>query len=221
MDWVASGYGEGDYSLTLSGDLGYGNSSRKEKTYKFYIDNTIPEIRNPRIYEEDGKTYASFTANDNRYLMGVIASDASDKTVTVPIKAEKETEIKIDVTGLDTESLQFSVTDYAYNETVFTIGTVSAEITDGYINGGSAAVFADVTNTADDTDADVIAAVYDGGGRLLSVDRKSEALVSGEKKAVTFSFADVPSADIIKLFVWKHGEMTPLCDAVEFNEDYN
>ena len=221
MDWVVSDLGEGDYTLTLSGNLDYGNSSREEKTYKFYIDNTIPEIRNPRLYEENGKTYASFTASDNRYLMGVIASDASDKTVIMPIKAEKETEIKMDVTGLDTESLQFSVTDYAYNENVFTIGTVSAEIKDGYINGGNAAVFANVTNTADDTDADVISAVYDEDGRLLGVDRKSAVLKCGENNTFTFTFTDVSDADNIKLFVWKHGDIEPLCKAVEFNEDYN
>ena len=74
---IVANYGEGDYTLTLSGNLGYGNSSREEKTYKLYIDNTFPEIQNPRIYEENGKTYASFTASDNRYLMAAVAYDAS------------------------------------------------------------------------------------------------------------------------------------------------
>ena len=156
---VASDLDEGDYTLTLSGSLCYKNSAREEKTYKFYIDNTLPEIQNPRIYEEGGKTYASFTASDNRYLMVATASDASDKLITVPIKAKQEEEITIDVTDLDRETLQFSVADYAYNENAFTIGTVSAEITDSVINGGNAAVFANVMNTAEDVEADVITAV--------------------------------------------------------------
>ena len=180
-----------------------------------------PEISNPKIYTEGDKTYASFTASDNFYLMGVEAHDASDKTVTMPIKAEKSADIKLDVTDMDADTLEFSVVDYAYNENIFTIGKVSAEITDGFINDGNIAVFASVTNTTDDTDADVIAAVYDSDGRLIGVDRQSVTLESGEKKTFAFSFDDVSITDTIKLFVWKHGEMTPLCEAAEFNEDYN
>ncbi len=211
---IVANYGEGDYTLTLSGNLGYGNSSREEKTYKLYIDNTFPEIQNPRIYEENGKTYASFTASDNRYLMVATAWDASDKTVTVPIKAKQKEEIKIDVTDLDRETLEFSVADYAYNENAFTIGTVSAEITDSVITGSSAAVFANVTNTAGDADVDVIIAVYDGDGRLTGVSKQNALLISGGKKMFTFGFDNAADAADIKLFVWKHDEMTPLCKAV-------
>ena len=215
----ASDLSDGDYSVTISGTFAYAGerSKTEEKTYKFYVDSVPPEIRNPKIYEEDGKTYASFTASDNRYLMGVEARDANRKTVTEPIKAEKETEIKMDITGMDTESLKFTVSDYAYNENVFTIGTVSAEITDSVINGSSAAVFAKVTNTADDADADVIMAAYDANGRLIGVDKQNALLKSGENKMFTFGFDDIPDAADMKLFVWKHDEMTPLCATVKSN----
>ncbi len=207
---------DGDYYVTVSGKNGYGsNQSRvEERTYKCYIDSEPPDIQNPEIYEEGGREYASFTASDNRYLMGAAAHDASGKTVTEPIKAEKSADIKLDITGMDADTLEFSVIDYAYNENVFTIGKVSAEITGVVTNGGSAAVFANVTNTADDADADVITAVYDYDGRLIGIDKQNVILKSGEKKVFTFGFDDVPDADAIKLFVWKHGEMTPLCAAV-------
>ncbi len=206
---------DGDYSVTISGTLGYDSerSRTEEKTYKFYVDSMPPEISNPKIYTEGGKTYASFTASDNRYLMGVEARDANRKTITEPIKAEKSADIKMDITGMDTESLKFTVTDYAYNENVFTIGTVSAEITESIISGGNGAVVANVLNTAGDVDADVIAAVYDNG-RLIGIDKENAFLTSGKREIFTFGFDGVSGNDTIKLFVWKHGEMTPLCAAV-------
>ena len=206
---------DGDYSVTVSGTLAYDSerSRTEEKTYKFYVDSMPPEISNPKIYTDGDKTYASFTASDNRYLMGVEARDANRKTITEPIKAEKSADIKMDITGMDTESLKFTVTDYAYNENVFTIGTVSAEITESIISGGNGAVVANVLNTAGDTDADVIAALYDNG-RLVGIDKKNTFLKNGEKKMLTFGFDGVSGNDTIKLFVWKHGEMTPLCAAV-------
>ena len=132
----------------------------------------------------------------------------------MPIKAEKETEIKIDVTDLDRETLEFSVADYAYNENAFTIGTVSAEITDSVITGSNAAVFANVMNTAENVEADVIAAVYDNNGALVGVNKQSAVLENGVITPFTFSFTKAAGAADIKLFVWKHGEMTPLCKAV-------
>lgn len=215
MDFVPIGAGDlpdGDYTVTVSGTLAYDSerSRTEEKTYKFYVDSIAPKIKNPKIYEEDGKTYASFEASDNRYLMGAAVHDANGKTVTAAVKAEKETAIKMDITGMDLESLEFSVVDYAYNENVFTVGTVSAEIMGSVIDGGNAAFIANVTNTAADADADVIMALYDGGGRLIGVNMQNVFLESGEKKIFTFDFADVPEIADVKLFVWEHGKMTPL-----------
>ncbi len=210
---------DGDYSVTVSGTLAYDSerSRTEEKTYKFYVDSVPPEIKNPKIYEEDGKTYASFEASDNRYLMGAEAYDANRKTAIVPVKAEKEAEIKIDITDMDRDSLEFSVIDYAYNENTFTIGTVSAEITDSIISGGSAAFLTNVTNTAADTDAYIIMALYDGSGRFIDADMQNAHLESGSKTPFSFSFAGVKEIAGVKLFVWKHGEgeMMPLCEAAE------
>ncbi len=212
----AADLSDGDYSVTISGTLGYDSerSRTEEKTYKFYVDSMPPKISNPKIYTEGDKIYASFTASDNRYLMGVEARDTNSKTVTEPIKAEKNADITFDITDMDEETIEFAVVDYAYNETDFTIGSVSAEITDSAISGSSAAVFANVTNTSDDADVDIITAVYDGDGRLMGVDKQNALLVSGEKKVFTFGFDNVSGAADIKLFVWKHNEMTPLCTAV-------
>ncbi len=225
MEIVPIGVGDsdGDYTVTLSGTLAYESerSRTEEKTYKFYVDSIAPKIKNPKIYEEDGKTYASFEASDNRYLMGAAAHDANSKTVTVPVKAEKETVIKMDITDMDMESLEFSVSDYAYNKNEFTIGTVSAEITDSVIDGESAAFIASVTNTAADADADIIMALYDGGGRLVGVNTQNAFLENGEKKIFTFDFTDVPEIADVRLFVWEHGKMMPLGVAGVIEEEQN
>ncbi len=204
---------EGDYSVTVFGTFAYDSerSRTEEKTYKFYVDSTPPEISDPKIYEENGKTYASFEASDNRYLMGAAARDADGKIVTEAVKAEKQAQITLDVTDMDRESLEFAVADYAMNANTFKIGSVSAEITNGIISGNSAVYIADVTNTADDTEADVIMAVYSGDGRLIGIDKQTALLKSGAKTPFTFSFTEVPMAADAKLFVWKRGETEPLC----------
>ena len=111
---------------------------------------------------------------------------------------------------MDMESLEFSVSDYAFNENVFTIGTVSAKITDSVIDGGNAAFVASVTNMSADADADIIMALYDGDGKLIGVNMQNAFLESGEKKMFTFDFTDVSEMADARLFVWEHGKMAPL-----------
>ncbi len=207
------------YSVTISGRLAYESerSLTEEKTFKYYVDSTPPEIKDPKIYEDGGKTYAEFEASDNFYLMGAAAHDESGKTVTEPIKAEKQADIKLDITDMDTNTLEFSVADYAYNENVFKIGTVSAEITDSIMVGSSAVFIANVKNTAADTEADVVTALYDGNGRLIGTDMESVTLGSGAEIPLTFSFTDAKGASKAKMFVWKHSEIIPLTDAAEID----
>ena len=213
------GLPEGDYTAVLSGKFVYGGKSRtEEKTYKFYIDSEQPKISNPRIYEEGGKKYAAFEASDNRYLMGAIAVDAAGIMVSAPVKAEQQAEITLDITDMDESTLSFSVYDYAYNSYTFTIGAVTAQITDSIINGGSVAFIASVTNTAEDADADVIMALYDADGRLIDAQSQNKFIKSGEQEQFTFGFTDAAHAENAELFVWKHGDMTPLCGPCVFPE---
>ena len=59
--------------------------------------------------------------------------------------------------------------------------------------------------------ADVIIALYSADGSLVGIDKQTALLKSGAKTPFTFSFTDAENAEDVKLFVWKHGEMTPLC----------
>ncbi len=212
------GLPEGDYTAVLSGNFVYGDKSRtEEKTYQFYIDSELPEIRDPRIYEEGGKKYASFKACDNRYLMGAMANDGSN-TVSAAVKAQKEAEITLDITNLNEETLEFSVSDYAYNTYDFKIGGVNAEITDSITGEGSAAFIASIANNAADADADVIMALYDGDGVMIDADVQNVFIGSGENFSLAFSFENAPTATEAKLFVWEHDKLTPLCDPVIFTE---
>lgn len=209
---------DGDYTATVSGKFVYGERSRsEEKTYKFYIDSEQPKISNPRIYEENGKKYAAFEASDNRYLMGAVAVDAAGM-VSAPVKAEQQAEITLDITDMDESTLSFSVYDYAYNDYTFTIGAVTAQITDSIINGGSVAFIASVTNTAEDADADVIMALYDADGRLIDAQSQNKFIKSGAQEQFTFGFTDAAHTEKAELFVWKHGDMTPLCSPCVFPE---
>ncbi len=212
------GLPEGDYTAILSGKFVYGGKSRtEEKTYKFYIDSELPEIREPKIYEEDGKKYASFKASDNRYLMGAMANDGSNM-VSAAVKAQKDAEITLDITELDEETLEFTVSDYAYNTYNFKIGALNAEITDSITGGGSAAFIASIANNAADADADVMMAIYDSDGVLIGADVQNVFINSGEKLSLAFSFENAPTAAEAKLFVWEHDKLTPLCDPVIFTE---
>ncbi len=212
------GLPEGDYTAVLSGKFVYGGKSRtEEKTYKFYIDSELPEIRDPRIYEENGKKYASFKASDNRYLMGAMANDGSNM-VNSAVKAQKEAEITLDITNLNEETLEFSVSDYAYNTYDFKIGGIDAEITDSITGGGSAAFIASIANNAADADADIIMALYDSNGVMIDVDVQNAFINSGEKLSLAFSFESAPTAAEAKLFVWEHDKLTPLCAPVIFTE---
>ncbi len=212
------GLPEGDYTAILSGNFVYGDKIRtEEKTYKFYIDSELPEIRDPRIYEEGGKKYASFKASDNRYLMGAMANDGNN-TVSAAVKAQKDAEITLDITELNEETLEFSVSDYAYNTYDFKIGALNAEITDSITDGGSAAFIASIANNTAEADADVMMAIYDGDGVLIDADVQNVFINSGEKLSLAFSFENAPTAAEAKLFVWEHDKLTPLCDPVIFTE---
>ncbi len=212
------GLSEGDYTAVLSGKFVYGDKIRtEEKTYKFYIDSELPEIRDPKIYEEGGKKYASFKASDNRYLMGAAANDGNN-TVSTAVKAQKEAEITLDITDLNEETLEFSVSDYAYNTYDFKIGGLNAEITNSITGGGSAAFIASIANNAADADADVMMALYDGDGVLIGADMQNVFINSGEKISLAFSFENAPTAAEARLFVWEHDKLTPLCDPVIFTE---
>ncbi len=212
------GLPEGDYTAVLSGKFVCGGKSRtEEKTYKFYIDSELPEIKEPRIYEENGKKYASFKASDNRYLMGAMANDGSNM-VSAAVKAQKEAEITLDITDLNEETLEFSVYDYAYNAYDFKIGGIDAEITDSITGGSSAAFIASIANNAADADADIIMALYDSDGVMIDADVQNAFINSGEKLSLAFSFENAPTAAEAKLFVWEHDKMIPLCNPVIFTE---
>ncbi len=211
---------DGDYYVTVSGRLAYDSerSRTEEKTCKFYIDSESPEISDPKIYEENGRKYASFEANDNRCLMGAGAWDASGKETYVPVKAEKRAQITLDITDLDESTLEFIVCDYAYNERDFKIGELDAEIVRGIKEGGSAAFAVSVANTAGDVDADIIMALYDADGALVGVKTQREPIESGSEKAFSFTFNGAANASSAKLFVWEHGKAEPLCEPADISD---
>ena len=209
---------DGDYTMLISGWLAYDSdrSRMEEKTLKFYVDTVAPEIAEPHVYDKGKKTYAEFTAKDNRYLMGVIVYENEEEVALIPIKPSGEADIVIDITGYDKDDLSFAVIDYAYNITRFTIDVISAElVADPIMIGNSLTLALGISNTGVTVDADIIAAAYSADGTLLNTSIYNQVLDSGQQMIKSVDLVGVANAAYAKVFIWTHDEVTPLSEVLE------
>ena len=61
-------------------------------------------------------------------------------------------------------------------------------------------------------------ALYDADGNLIDAQSQNKFIKSGAQEQFTFGFTDAAHAEKAELFVWKHGDMTPLCSPCVFPE---
>ena len=212
---------EGDYTITFRGNLDF-ESERNvsiEKSYKFYVDTTPPQISVPKIYEENGRKYASFTASDNRYLMGAQAFEGDNEIAAIPIKASNQADVVLDITDAENvDNLKFVVTDYAYNQNEFKIGDISMELVGVPVTSGNALSFiVSISNTTEDVEADVISAIYSEDNKLIDVKVQQGSLISGQNVLKSFDFQNAKDYRYAKVFLWRQREMIPLTEALVFN----
>ena len=110
---------EGNYTCTITAKLDYEREKTESVTMKFYVDTTDPEIKNARLYTEDGRTYLSIQASDNKYLMGAEvydnATEGDEFCDSVAFEPGKEGTATFDVTGQKLSELSVGVLDYTYN----------------------------------------------------------------------------------------------------------
>ncbi|MCH5188109.1 MAG: S8 family serine peptidase [Oscillospiraceae bacterium] len=207
---------DGDYILNISGRLAYDSdrSGIEEKEFIFYIDTADPVVSNMRIYDSGGKTYAAFSASDNRYLMGAIAYKGEEEIAMVPVKPSNSAEIVLDVTGAEIDMLEFKVFDYAGNVTSFTFGSVNAKlVADPIWSGNSLKLTLNVDNVGEAVNADIIAATYSADGMLLCAASHNLFLESGQQIEQSFNLTDSEAAAYAKVFIWKHGAPVPVSGA--------
>ncbi len=219
---IGTDYPEGNYTINVKGTVPYPYDNEnlvKEQNFKLYIDKTKPKITQPKIYSEDNKQYASFTASDNFHLMGYTVLDKKKILVMEPINGLSTTDIVVDITGADLDSLEFVVFDYACNSKEFTIGKVSASLAmSPVITDQSVSFVLNISNTDADIDADVIAAVYAEDGKLLDVKLERQFLSSGQSIVKSFDFNGIEHYKYIRVFIWRHGKMFPLIEPLEIIE---
>ena len=124
-------------------------------SYRFYLDDTRPQVSQPQLYEKDGSIYLTLTVSDNYYLQRIRILDSTQQywylsttdefdSVTQP---GQEVSVTLDVTGL-AQKLALSgknpgrigvlVEDYAHNEvlTFVDIGPQSLTLTSAHVEVG-------------------------------------------------------------------------------------
>lgn len=113
---------EGDYHLELKGAFNCEGSKTEQLTLPFAVDLTPPSISDWRISEENGKPILTFTATDDRSIMGATFHGKNRYNEFIDGKADssdwtspKSGTFSFDIKGINPATLDVTLYDHAGN----------------------------------------------------------------------------------------------------------
>lgn len=212
---------EGDYTITTTAYFNYDGAKAESVTLPFTVDKTNPIIYGARTEDETLKIWAK----DSNYIKEVeifyTDDSGTENSKSVCIRESKGALacVEIDVSGIDLETATARAMDYAMNYSdLFSLKdadkTVEIESEENISQTENETIVEfDINNNMQaETDAVVIVAFYDDGGRLIAVNTEDVTIPSGTYTYSCELARDTSAAKTVKFMIWAQGENTkPIC----------
>lgn len=219
---------DGQYTVEITGYHIYDTELKNPQTTSipFVVDTQAPRIISASAVNDQGRTFLDIKAEDNHYLSAVLVSgivDGTEKTIITAIDPEKiaqtDDTVRIEITGMDYESVVFAVKDFAQNSVSSTlsayengVGLLLSEKNITYDSTCTIVNAAAVNPSEDTISCDIMLGFYDESGRLSGVMMSKNTAVSPGNSNISFtSSEDLSGSSELRVFFWESEEEKNMC----------